>query len=119
MLKNLSLCDLDKGSITVKIKIEGEKRIYIIYIIPAKRSYPCLIIVQFSVVVLRDIKGCNFKKFSCAGPSGGNVGRVNNPAQFCDPVVLVVIEIRVVVSSFGGWRAPFGGVWVASVGLFV
>ena len=118
MLKNLSLCDLDKGSITVKVKIEGEKRIYIIYIIPAKRSYP---MSNYSsvVVVLRDIKGCNLKKFSCAGPSGGNVGRGNNPAQFCDPVVLVVIEIRVVVSSFGGWRAPFGGVCVASVGLFV
>ena len=36
-----------------------------------------------------------------------------------DPVVPIVIEIRVVISSLGSWHAPFGGVDVASEGLFV
>ena len=34
-------------------------------------------------------------------------------------VVPIVIEIRGVVSSLGSWQAPFGGVGVASEGLFV
>ena len=33
-----------------------------------------------------------------------------------DPVVPIVTEIRVVVSSLGSWHAPFGGVVVVSVG---
>ena len=43
---------------------------------------------------------------------------VSAPPQL-DPVVPIVIEIRVVVSSLGSWHAPFDGVGVASVGLFV
>ena len=36
-----------------------------------------------------------------------------------DPVVPIVIKIRVIGSSLGSWHATFGGVCVASVGLFV
>ena len=54
---------------------------------------------------------CDNAGVSCAGLCAVAVGR--------DPVVRNVIEIRVVVSSLGSWHAPFGGVCVASVGLFV
>ena len=40
-------------------------------------------------------------------------------AQLQLDLMFIVIEIRVVVSSLGSWHAPFGGVCVTSVGLFV
>ena len=60
--------------------------------------------------LIREYRNCDNACVSYTGLCAATVGR--------DPVVPIVIEIRVVDSSRGSWYAIFGGVCVTSVGLF-